>query len=44
MLIHQMLPPKVANDLREGRTVVPEAFSNVTIFFSDVEGAPPSYG
>ncbi len=37
-LVHQMLPPKIADDLRAGRPILPEAFNNVTIFFSDVEG------
>lgn len=36
-LVHQMLPAKVAADLRAGRVVPPEAYEHVTIFFSDVE-------
>ena len=37
-LVHQMLPKKVAEKLRAGKKVLPEEFSEVTIFFSDVEG------
>ena len=37
-LVHQMLPPKVAEAIRLGQPVPPESFDEVTIFFSDVEG------
>eukprot|EP01036_Dinobryon_divergens_P029515 gene29515-38622_t len=37
-LVHQMLPPKVAEAIRLGQPVHPESFDEVTIFFSDVEG------
>ena len=37
-LIHKMLPPKVAERLRSKRTVHPEEYTDVTIFFSDIEG------
>lgn len=36
MLLYQMLPVKVANQLREGRTVEAEKHGNVTILFSDI--------
>lgn len=36
MLLYQMLPVKVANQLREGRTVEAEKHENVTILFSDI--------
>lgn len=37
-LISQMLPKKVAEDLKHGKTVEPEAFECVTIYFSDLVG------
>jgi len=37
-LVHQILPPKVAEQIIAGKQVAPEAFDQVTIFFSDVEG------
>ena len=38
LLLNQMLPAKVATDLRAGKTIVPEVFEDVTIFFSDICG------
>nr|XP_022343862.1 uncharacterized protein LOC111136960 isoform X1 [Crassostrea virginica]XP_022343863.1 uncharacterized protein LOC111136960 isoform X1 [Crassostrea virginica]XP_022343864.1 uncharacterized protein LOC111136960 isoform X1 [Crassostrea virginica] len=38
LLISQMLPKKVAEDLKHGKTVEPEAFECVTIYFSDLVG------
>eukprot|EP00980_Cylindrotheca_fusiformis_P005908 scaffold1245_cov109-Cylindrotheca_fusiformis.AAC.3 len=37
-LLYNMLPRKVADDLRMGKTVEPEFHENVTLFFSDIEG------
>jgi class 3 adenylate cyclase/DNA-binding NarL/FixJ family response regulator len=37
-LVHQILPPKVAEQIIAGKQVAPESFEEVTIFFSDVEG------
>ena len=38
MLLHQLLPSKVARILKQGKPVIPEHFNNVSIFFSDVVG------
>ena len=37
-LLHQMLPPSVANDLKQGKPVPAESFEEVSIFFSDIVG------
>ncbi|XP_033123771.1 guanylate cyclase 32E-like isoform X2 [Anneissia japonica] len=37
-LLHQMLPRPVANQLKRGYNVIPEAFDCVTVFFSDIVG------
>ncbi|CAD5226527.1 unnamed protein product [Bursaphelenchus okinawaensis] len=36
LLLHRMLPQQVAEKLKLGQSVEPEAFDRVTIFFSDV--------
>uniref|UniRef100_A0A914VLK1 Guanylate cyclase n=1 Tax=Plectus sambesii TaxID=2011161 RepID=A0A914VLK1_9BILA len=38
VLLYRMLPRQVADKLKSGQSVEPEAFDNVTIFFSDVVG------
>ncbi|XP_028406591.1 receptor-type guanylate cyclase Gyc76C-like [Dendronephthya gigantea] len=37
-LLHQMLPPSVASDLKQGKPVPAESFEEVSIFFSDIVG------
>ena len=37
-LLHQMLPKKIVTALRSGKSVDPEHFNNVSIFFSDIVG------
>eukprot|EP00980_Cylindrotheca_fusiformis_P002008 scaffold444_cov109-Cylindrotheca_fusiformis.AAC.5 len=37
-LLNNMLPKKVADELRQGKTVEPTFHENVTLFFSDIEG------
>lgn len=35
-LLHRMLPPSIANDLKYGKPIHPESFDCVSIFFSDI--------
>ncbi|XP_046567278.1 atrial natriuretic peptide receptor 1-like [Haliotis rubra] len=37
-LLYQILPKSVAEQLKQGKAVVPETYESVTIFFSDVVG------
>ncbi len=37
-LLHQMLPPTIAEKLSKGEHIVPESYESVTIFFSDIVG------
>lgn len=38
ILLRNMLPPAVANALREGTKIDPTTYEAVTMFFSDVKG------
>ena len=38
MLLYNMLPKEIADDLRSGNTVEPKHHENVTLFFSDIVG------
>jgi class 3 adenylate cyclase len=37
-LLYQMMPVSVAEELKAGRTVEPQTFECVTLFFSDISG------
>ncbi|KAF6030690.1 hypothetical protein EB796_010989 [Bugula neritina] len=37
-LLHRMLPPQVADQLISGKKVLPESYSCITVFFSDICG------
>ncbi|VDM66152.1 unnamed protein product [Strongylus vulgaris] len=36
LLLSRMLPKQIAEQLRQGQAIVPEAFDSVTVFFSDI--------
>ncbi|CAG2186308.1 Receptor-type guanylate cyclase gcy-9,Adenylate cyclase,Receptor-type guanylate cyclase gcy-7,Receptor-type guanylate cyclase gcy-22,Receptor-type guanylate cyclase gcy-11,Guanylyl cyclase GC-E,Receptor-type guanylate cyclase gcy-17,Retinal guanylyl cyclase 1,Receptor-type guanylate cyclase gcy-12,Guanylate cyclase 2G,Olfactory guanylyl cyclase GC-D,Receptor-type guanylate cyclase gcy-3,Receptor-type guanylate cyclase gcy-23,Receptor-type guanylate cyclase gcy-20,Receptor-type guanylate cyclase gcy-19,Reti len=38
VLLYQMLPPSVAEQLKRGESVLPETYEEVSIFFSDIVG------
>ncbi|CAD5120960.1 DgyrCDS9506 [Dimorphilus gyrociliatus] len=37
-LLHRLLPPTIASDLRSDKNVLAESYQSVTIFFSDIVG------
>lgn len=37
-ILYQLLPKFIAEELKKGSVVKPEAFESVTVFFSDIEG------
>lgn len=37
-LLHRLLPPAIASDLRSDKNVLAESYQSVTIFFSDIVG------
>jgi hypothetical protein len=38
LLLYQMLPKSIANELKAGNQIMPQSYTEATVYFSDVKG------